>query len=223
MAALFADLIVVGIVGFFAVAGLSLLVIGPPATPTFARRSATSGSPQLRQDPNAGFVQDRGFLFRKRVWFVATCCPPLRIDASRWDQLVLEQRQQPVSVARSGARVWWWFEDAFYWESGGYPARDVLALIRDRQRRAGQRLDRARMLLNVEEGQGQKSAARRQSIPREVRRVVFERDGGQCMDCGSNFDLQYDHVIPVALGGATTIENLQLLCGQCNREKSADL
>jgi 5-methylcytosine-specific restriction endonuclease McrA len=32
-----------------------------------------------------------------------------------------------------------------------------------------------------------------------------------------------DHVIPVALGGATTLANLQLLCGDCNREKGADL
>ena len=39
----------------------------------------------------------------------------------------------------------------------------------------------------------------------------------------SNFDLQYDHVLPVALGGATTIENLQLLCADCNRRKSDSL
>jgi anti-anti-sigma factor len=37
------------------------------------------------------------------------------------------------------------------------------------------------------------------------------------------FDLQYDHVIPVALGGATTTGNLQLLCADCNRKKGADL
>jgi hypothetical protein len=24
---------------------------------------------------------------------------------------------------------------------------------------------------------------------------VFQRDGGQCAECGSKFDLQYDHVI----------------------------
>ena len=59
--------------------------------------------------------------------------------------------------------------------------------------------------------------------PREVRRSVFERDGGQCAECGSKFDLQYDHVIPVALGGATTVDNLQLLCGECNHLKGADL
>jgi 5-methylcytosine-specific restriction endonuclease McrA len=60
-------------------------------------------------------------------------------------------------------------------------------------------------------------------IPSDLRRTVFERDGGRCVECGSNFDLQYDHVLPVALGGATTLENLQLLCADCNRRKSDSL
>ena len=79
------------------------------------------------------------------------------------------------------------------------------------------------MLLNVEEGQTPRVGGTREPIPREMRRAIFERDGGKCAQCGSNFDLQYDHVLPVALGGATTIDNLQLLCGDCNREKGADL
>lgn len=222
MAAL-GDLIAIVIVGFALVAGLSLLTIGAPSTPPFARRPATSASVQLRQDPNAGFLFDRGFLFRRRAWFVGTCCPPVRVDAEQYRQLGAAQQTQPVPIARSGSRVWWWFEDAFYWESGSYRDRDVLALIRDRQRRSAQRLDRAHMLLNVEEGQAPRVRGRREPIPREVRRVVFERDGGKCAQCGSNFDLQYDYVIPVALGGATTVGNLQLLCGDCNREKGADL
>ncbi|WP_093146758.1 HNH endonuclease [Saccharopolyspora antimicrobica] len=41
---------------------------------------------------------------------------------------------------------------------------------------------------------------------------VFERDGGRCVECGTDFEIQYDHVIPVALGGSSTEENLQLLC-----------
>jgi hypothetical protein len=221
--AAFGDLIVIVVVGFVIVAGLSLLSIGAPATPPFARRPATSASVQLRQDPNAGFILDRGFLFRRRFWFAGTCCPPVRVDAVRYRQLSTAQQRQPVAVASSGGRVWWWFENAFYWESGRYRERDVLALIRDRQRRAAQKLDRAHMLLNVEEGRAPRARGRREPIPREVRRAVFERDGGKCAHCGSHFDLQYDHVIPVALGGATTIANLQLLCGDCNREKGADL
>ena len=43
------------------------------------------------------------------------------------------------------------------------------------------------------------------------------------MSCGAQFDLQYDHVIPVALGGATTAANLQVLCAPCNRRKGAGL
>ena len=222
MAAL-GDLVGFVILVFVAVAVLSIVMARTPETPAFARRSSSTGSVQLRQDPNAGFIFDRGFLFRQRCWFVGTCCPPAQIDVRLHAELHTQQAAQPVSVARTGGRVWWWFEGAFYWESGGYTGRDVLALIRDRQRRAAQKLDRAHMLLNVDESDAARPRGRREPIPREVRRAVFERDGGKCAECGSTFDLQYDHVIPVALGGASTVENLQLLCAECNRQKSADL
>jgi 5-methylcytosine-specific restriction endonuclease McrA len=52
---------------------------------------------------------------------------------------------------------------------------------------------------------------------------VIGKSAGKCTECRSTFDLQYDHVIPVALGGATTVENLQLLCSDCNLQKGADL
>jgi hypothetical protein len=111
MAAL-GDLIVIVVVGFVIVAGMSLFAIGAPAIPPFARRAATSSTVQLRQDTNAAFVFDRGFLFRRRVWFVGTCCPPVRISAEQYRQLGAAQHQEPVQVAQSGGRTWWWFEDA---------------------------------------------------------------------------------------------------------------
>lgn len=67
MASLLADVVVICLVGFAVVAGLSLMVMGAPATPPFARRAPTSSSPQLRQDSNAQFIFDRGFLFRSSV------------------------------------------------------------------------------------------------------------------------------------------------------------
>lgn len=52
---------------------------------------------------------------------------------------------------------------------------------------------------------------------------MWERDGGRCVECEGTFDLQYDHVIPVLLGGGSTVENLQVLCGAFNRRKGATL
>ena len=52
-----------------------------------------------------------------------------------------------------------------------------------------------------------------------ARQEVWERDGGRCVRCGSQQELQYDHIIPLARGGADSAENLQLLCASCAREK----
>lgn len=61
---------------------------------------------------------------------------------------------------------------------------------------------------------------KRPPIPREIVDVVYKRDGGRCVYCGSAQNLQLDHIIPFSKGGATTLENLQLLCQKCNIEKS---
>lgn len=60
---------------------------------------------------------------------------------------------------------------------------------------------------------------KRMPITEAVRSEVWRRDGGGCVQCGSNQNLQFDHMIPVAKGGATTVANLQLLCQPCNGAK----
>jgi hypothetical protein len=59
----------------------------------------------------------------------------------------------------------------------------------------------------------------RTPIPEAVRTEVWRRDGGRCVQCGSKQNLQFDHIIPVAQGGATSVANLQLLCQPCNGAK----
>jgi len=63
----------------------------------------------------------------------------------------------------------------------------------------------------------------RRPIPDDVKIFVWKRDGGSCIICGARANLEFDHIIPVALGGATTTRNLQLLCEPCNRKKGARL
>lgn len=58
------------------------------------------------------------------------------------------------------------------------------------------------------------------SIPKDVANAVWNRDGGCCCICGSNENLEFDHIIPISKGGATTFRNLQLLCHTCNLKKS---
>jgi len=56
-----------------------------------------------------------------------------------------------------------------------------------------------------------------------LRRQVFERDGFACRYCGEvNLQRpQCDHVIPRALGGPHSLENMVTACGPCNNSKGA--
>jgi hypothetical protein len=60
----------------------------------------------------------------------------------------------------------------------------------------------------------------RSRIPENVRIAVWRRDSGRCARCGSREKLEYDHIIPLAEGGASTVRNIELLCERCNRSKA---
>jgi len=64
---------------------------------------------------------------------------------------------------------------------------------------------------------------RREHLSQSVKDKVWNRDGGKCVECGSNEKLEFDHIIPHSKGGANTYRNIQLLCEPCNRSKSAKI
>ena len=64
---------------------------------------------------------------------------------------------------------------------------------------------------------------RSRTIPQNVKDKVWNRDGGKCVKCGSNKNLEFDHIIPFSKGGSNTYRNLQLLCEHCNRSKSDNI
>ncbi len=50
--------------------------------------------------------------------------------------------------------------------------------------------------------------------------AVLEFYGHRCLCCGrDDVKLTIDHVLPIFLGGAHTVENVQPLCGPCNSSK----
>lgn len=147
-----------------------------------------------------------------------------KVHPERWKDPVIEQwraeqQEHPIPLRAEARRTLWWFRDRFYWDDDGHSADDVMALVLHRTRRDERRLKSAHALMRGEAN----GTPSRTPISPQLARTVVERDGRNCLECGSPEDLQFDHIIPVALGGATTAENLQILCGDCNRLKSDGL
>ena len=53
---------------------------------------------------------------------------------------------------------------------------------------------------------------------RRIRAQVIRRDQ-VCQRCGSDEALSVDHIVPRALGGNDSFDNLQVLCTSCNSRK----
>jgi hypothetical protein len=61
-------------------------------------------------------------------------------------------------------------------------------------------------------------------IPSAVKQAVWKRDQGRCIDCGSNDNLHFDHILPFSKGGSSVlVDNIQLLCARHNLKKSNKL
>jgi 5-methylcytosine-specific restriction endonuclease McrA len=54
---------------------------------------------------------------------------------------------------------------------------------------------------------------------REWYSALVEQHGECCQHCGSAENLVLDHIVSIAKGGLSTLDNLQLLCANCNTAK----
>ena len=75
-----------------------------------------------------------------------------------------------------------------------------------------------------------KDALSRKRTPREIplglRYRVLLRDGNQCKLCGRRppqIEIHIDHIRPWAAGGETVMENLRVLCSDCNLGKGTTI
>jgi 5-methylcytosine-specific restriction endonuclease McrA len=71
----------------------------------------------------------------------------------------------------------------------------------------------------VEKPRKESRPAESDRIPAHVKRQVWTRDGGRCQwpvgsggICGSTLRVEFDHRVPRAWGGPSTVDNVRLLC-----------
>lgn len=60
------------------------------------------------------------------------------------------------------------------------------------------------------------------AVTKNLRAVVYKRDGRRCRYCGrdcSPTELSLDHVVPLSRGGKSTLANLVTACRGCNRTR----
>lgn len=70
---------------------------------------------------------------------------------------------------------------------------------------------------------GNKKKIKRKRYSAEQRKIIYHRANGRCKLCGRKIELNnfsLDHVIPLSMGGADSMENLQATCRGCNFQKS---
>jgi hypothetical protein len=62
----------------------------------------------------------------------------------------------------------------------------------------------------------------RENSVAEIYRQVWKRDQHRCTNCGSDHAVQADHIVPKSCGGQDTLENLRLLCRNCNQRAAIE-
>jgi hypothetical protein len=125
------------------------------------------------------------------------------------------QKRRPITLLRLGDRTYWHFRDKAYWENENLSAGEVYAFLVARDQRRRQQIDIAQATVAI--GGRPRGSSTRKRIPDDVKQYVMMRGEGRCQSCESSAELQFDHIILLAMNGSNNLENLQIPCGPCNR------
>lgn len=64
---------------------------------------------------------------------------------------------------------------------------------------------------------------KRKKYSKEERKIIYNKSNGCCELCGKRLlfeEITLDHIVPLSMGGADDMENLQASCYACNQFKS---
>ena len=142
-------------------------------------------------------------------------------SSGQFDHLSGLQRTTPVLLTANKGWHWWWYGDRFWWADRDLSAGEIVSTIvamdlsSHDQREA---FERAQVDLFGHDG----DASPEFVLPDHIRREVWIRNGGRCVDCGATSSLVFHHVLPYAVGGSNTAPNLELRCRLCLLRRRAN-
>jgi len=142
----------------------------------------------------------------------------LSVATQVWEDLLVSGFHKE----NNGKRIFvFLFKDRFYIVEGTYTWEEARLLVLEDYDKERKKFERLKLLYDSEEVK--ENSKPRPPIPEEVKIAVWRRDNGRCVKCGSQENLEYDHIIPFSKGGSNTARNIQLLCEKCNRQKRDNL
>ncbi|TSC57235.1 MAG: HNH endonuclease [Candidatus Peregrinibacteria bacterium Greene0416_62] len=148
------------------------------------------------------------------------------LQSASWGKLLLlrtrEKKQRLSLFPASGSWQYCLHQGNIYkFDRAGYSDEEMVLQIIDLEDRERKKFERLKNQLAL--AASVESQETRESIPEQVRIAVWRRDAGKCTKCGSREKLEYDHIIPISKSGSNTVRNIELLCEQCNRQKSGNI
>lgn len=186
------------------------------------RRAIAESEPVRVVDPIASSVELRGIPVAARgVGGVVPGTHPeqeaMRKDAKRRARAAWEEAER---IAKQNAPIEWKPTDPPFF-------REVYERI-DRhidEERLGRWIERQRKL---DRRRNAKRRARMKGVRYETvdRETIIRRDDSTCYLCGKKCEaseIHLDHIVPLALGGSHTADNLGVACAECNMWKGATL
>lgn len=170
------------------------------------------------QHINRGKLEFQSWLMNEALWSESDEFPKLIRDpftSSNGDWNGNKISAGSVNIKIRGKLIL--FKNALFDVTGLYTPEEAKLLVQKNYEAGRSEID---FLKSRSDKSSEKSKTGREPIPERVRNEVWRRDGGKCVECGSVYNLEFDHAIPVAKGGSNTARNLRILCEPCNRRKS---